>query len=151
MKDYKALSEHVIRGGSHADDRGTLRFVNDFDMSAVKRFYTICNSAEEPKRGWIMHKRETKWFFPVAGVTEVKVRGDGEQWEHCSSYVLRASEPSVLQVPPGHWFLIEQSSNRTTEQSNNQTMPPAEVMVFSNCNVGEFPNDDFRKDGHEEA
>ena len=137
------LNPKIIIGGKHEDARGTLRFCNDFDMSAVKRFYTISNSAEEPRRGWIMHKRETKWFFPVTGVTEVKVRGDGEQWKHCSSYVLSASEPSVLQVPPGHWFLIE--------QPDNQTIPPSEVMVFSNCRVGEFPNDDFRKDLHEEA
>ena len=64
---------HEIVGGSHADSRGALRFCNDFDMSPVKRFYTIANSAEQPVRGWIGHKRETKWFFPLKGATTVTV------------------------------------------------------------------------------
>ena len=122
----------LYRGGVHEDARGTVRFCNDFDMTAVKRFYTIANSAAEPKRGWIMHKRETKWFFPLRGVTEVKIRGEGEQWNVCSSFVLTADAPQVLQVPPGNWFCIEQDGT-------------AEVQVFSNCRVGEFENDDFRR------
>ena len=50
-----------------------LRFCNDFDLSAVKRFYTVANSVAEPARGWIGHKRETKWFFPLKGVTTLVV------------------------------------------------------------------------------
>lgn len=122
----------LYRGGVHEDARGTVRFCNDFDMTEVKRFYTIANSSAEPKRGWIMHKRETKWFFPLRGVTEVKISGAGEQREDCSSFVLSAEESAVLQIPPGNWFCIEQDGT-------------AEVQVFSNCRVGEFENDDFRR------
>ena len=122
----------LIRGGNHSEARGTLRFCNDFDMAEVRRFYTISNSAVEPKRGWIMHKRETKWFFPLVGVTEVKVRGDGEQWNRCSSFVLSAEESAVLRIPPGHWFCIEQDGT-------------AEVQVFSDCRLGEYKNDDYRR------
>ena len=126
------MEVEVLAGGKHEDARGSLRFCNDFDMSEVKRFYTIANSAAEPKRGWIMHKRETKWFFPLTGVTEVKVRGEGEQWDHCLSFVLSAEEPSVLRIPPGHWFCIEQDGT-------------AEVQVFSDCSLGEYENDDYRR------
>ena len=63
----------IFLGGFHADVRGSLRFCNDFDMSAVKRFYTIANSVDQPVRGWIGHKRETKWFFPLKGTTEIVV------------------------------------------------------------------------------
>lgn len=122
----------LIAGNRHEDARGALRFVNGFDMTPVKRFYTISNSVADPKRGWIMHKRETKWFFPLRGVTEVKVRGEGEQWNVQSSYVLDALSPAVLQVSPGHWFCIEQQD-------------VAEIQVFSSCRVGEFANDDFRR------
>ena len=38
------MNTELIQGGMHIDARGTLRFCNDFDMSAVKRFYTIANS-----------------------------------------------------------------------------------------------------------
>lgn len=126
----------LILGGSHTDARGKLRFCNDFDMSAVKRFYTIANSAEQLVRGWIGHKRETKWFFPLSGITTIEVEPmdlaakDAEVAK--SSVVLAADKPSVLKVEPGNWFCIKQDGN-------------AEVMVFSDCKVGGFENDDFRR------
>lgn len=121
----------LITGGMHADNRGMLRFVNDFDMTAVKRFYTIANSAEEPKRGWIMHKKETKWFFPLKGKTTIVVQSVHDSGIE-ARYVLIADNPQVLEVPPDFWFLIEQDGE-------------AEVQVFSNCRVGEFKDDDFRR------
>ena len=67
------MNTELIQGGLHTDARGALRFCNDFDMSAVKRLYTISNSAEQPVRGWIGHKKETKWFFPLRGRTVIEV------------------------------------------------------------------------------
>ena len=129
-------ASELKQGGSYADARGLLRFCNDFDMSAVKRFYTIANSAEQPVRGWIGHKRETKWFFPVKGVTEIVVEPMDLAAKNAevakSSVVLAADKPSVLKVEPGNWFCIKQDGS-------------AEVMVFSDCKVGEFENDDFRR------
>ena len=146
------MKPELIVGGSHSDVRGVLRFCNDFDMSAVKRFYTIANSAEQPVRGWIGHKKETKWFFPLKGMTtivlepmddsseehadRVEAEENGSTRSTCSTrlktYALSADMPAVLKVPPGNWFYIKQDGN-------------AEVMVFSDCKVGEFENDDFRR------
>ena len=127
---------HEIVGGTYTDSRGALRFCNDFDMSPVKRFYTISNSVEQPVRGWIGHKRETKWFFPLKGTTTVTVEpmaGETLAAEVArESFVLNSDRPSVLKVKPGNWFCIEQHDG-------------AEVMVFSDCRVGEFENDDFRR------
>ena len=139
---------NLIIGGKHEDTRGAMRFVNDFDMSEVKRFYTIANSAASPKRGWILHHRETKWFFPLRGTTTIYVESVGRVCPHTAEnknensavnlnlqpqpYILDASNPQILCVPPHHWFLIEQDGT-------------AEVQVFSNCRVNEFPNDDFRR------
>ena len=116
-----------------------MRFCNDFDMSAVKRLYTIANSEEQPVRGWIGHKRETKWFFPLKGTTTVAVEPMGGEVLAAKSakgakktFVLDSGRPSVLKVDPGNWFCIEQHDG-------------AEVMVFSDCKVGEFANDDFRR------
>lgn len=127
----------LIQGGVHTDARGALRFCNDFDMSTVKRFYTIANSAEQPVRGWIGHKRETKWFFPIKGITVIAVEGFNHEIHESheksvEEFGLNANDPKVLKVPPGNWFCIRQDGN-------------AEVMVFSDCKVGEFANDDFRK------
>ena len=146
------MNPEIIRGGSHADERGWLRFCNDFDLSAVKRFYTIANSAEQPVRGWIGHKKENKWFFPLKGETVVVVepmddsrveraeRVEGMSGEvdvsTCSTrstrFNLTAESPAVLKVPCNNWFYIEQHDG-------------AEVMVFSDCKVGEYENDDLRK------
>ena len=132
------MSPVLIQGGLHADARGSLRFCNDFDMSAVKRFYTISNSVECPLRGWIGHKRETKWFFPIKGTTIIVVEGFNHEMHESheksvDEFELNANDPKVLKVPPGNWFYIKQDGN-------------SEVMVFSDCKVGEYENDDLRKE-----
>ena len=135
------MNTELIQGGRYADARGVLRFCNDFDMSVVKRFYTIANSVEQPVRGWIGHKKETKWFFPVRGKTVIEVECFGQDLqdeqdcvgEVTAKFVLISEEPRVVKVPPGNWFCIEQDGN-------------AEVMVFSDCRVGEFEGDDFRRE-----
>ena len=132
------MSPVFIQGGLHADARGSLRFCNDFDMSAVKRFYTISNSVECPLRGWIGHKRETKWFFPIKGTTIIVVEGFNHEIhesheKRVDEFELNANDPKVLTVPPGNWFCIKQDGR-------------AEVMVFSDCKVGEYENDDLRKE-----
>lgn len=130
------MKSELIVGGEHSDARGVLRFCNDFDMSAVRRFYTIANSVEQPVRGWIGHKRETKWFFPLKGKTTIALEpmdcSRAETARHREELVLDADKPSVLKVEPGNWFCIKQDGN-------------AEVMVFSDCRVGEFKDDDFRR------
>ena len=127
-------SPSVIKGGVHVDARGVVRFCNDFDMSSVKRFYTISNNQGQPVRGWIGHKRETKWFFPLKGTTFITVYQMCEST--CSTpptlFNLSAGTPAVLKVPGGNWFCIEQHDG-------------AEVMVFSDCSVGEYEDDDLRK------
>ena len=54
-----------IVGGTYADSRGVLRFCNDFDMSAVKRFYTIANSAACARVDWPQERDEV--VLPVEG------------------------------------------------------------------------------------
>ena len=121
----------VIKGGVHVDARGALRFCNDFDMASVKRFYTISNSPEQPVRGWIGHRKETKWFFPLKGMTAIRVEQMSDS--ACATrFELSADSPSVLKIPGGNWFCIEQHDD-------------AEVMVFSDCKIGEYENDDLRK------
>ena len=129
------MKPEFIQGGSHADSRGALRFCNDFDMSMVRRFYTIANSAAQPVRGWIGHRKETKWFFPMRGKTEILVEdfnAEEQSGRAAERFVLKAEEPKVLKVPSGNWFSIKQDGN-------------SEIMVFSNCKVGEFEDDDLRR------
>lgn len=118
------MDAYRIEGGTHTDARGTLRFCNAFDLSRIKRFYTIANSADHPQRGWILHRRETKWFFPLRGETLLSIEPEDSHLPH-QEVVLSATHPYVLCVPPGNWFLIEQDGT-------------AEVQVFSDCALGEY-------------
>ena len=42
----------IIIGGNHSDTKGTLRFNNSFDSTAIKRIYLIENSETTFVRGW---------------------------------------------------------------------------------------------------
>ena len=56
-----------ISGGLFADDRGFLRFVNDFDFSNVKRFYQVENHSRGYIRAWHGHNKESKYVYVAKG------------------------------------------------------------------------------------
>jgi len=96
-----------IQGGVAGDERGQIRFVNEFDMSLVKRFYIIKNADTELIRGWRAHRIEQRWFYVLSGsfsVGLVKI----DKWESPDpslpivNVVLNASEMRVLHVPSGY-------------------------------------------------
>ncbi len=97
----------LIEGGRHADARGTIAFVNDFDFKGVDRFYTIRSQRPHEPRGWVGHRRERKWFFAVQGTILVAVV-EPDDWQRPTTslpvqrFVLSAAKPQVLHVPPNH-------------------------------------------------
>lgn len=119
----------VIEGNIHRDERGVVRFVNDFDMTRVVRMYCI-----EPKlgvvRAWQGHKKETKWFYAVKGsfvvkVVEMKTR-------LMNQYVLTELESQVLKIPGGNYNGFEALEECSV------------LMVFSDFGLEESKRDDFR-------
>jgi dTDP-4-dehydrorhamnose 3,5-epimerase-like enzyme len=62
---------NIISGGISLDDRGQIRYVNEFDMSLIKRFYIIKNRDTELIRGWRGHKIEHRWFYVLSGTFEI--------------------------------------------------------------------------------
>jgi dTDP-4-dehydrorhamnose 3,5-epimerase len=66
----------VLTGNLHVDDRGEVGFVNDFDFSGVKRFYSVSNHRQGFIRAWHGHKVTKK--------------------------VISARKPSVLYIPAGY-------------------------------------------------
>lgn len=124
-------------GKAFRDERGTVRFANGFDMACVRRLYCLRNAAEAPFRGWVAHKVEQKWLFPVSGVTAVYlVKVDNFDQPSPALAVdvvtLDGESPAVLHVPGGYAIGVERQS------------PGAEVMVFSDCLLGEWPDDVWR-------
>ena len=120
----------LFTGNTHTDLRGTVRFVNDFDMTQVVRMYCI-----EPKvgviRAWQGHKHETKWFYAVKGSFLVKTIN--MNLKEKMEYQLIDLEPKVLEISGGHYngfVSLEEGSV---------------LMVFSDFELVDSKRDDFRE------
>ncbi|GEN72329.1 MULTISPECIES: WxcM-like domain-containing protein [Chryseobacterium] len=61
------------KGNKFEDERGIIRFNNDFDASAVKRIYMIENSQIDFVRGWQGHAIEQRWFSCIKGSFRIAV------------------------------------------------------------------------------
>ena len=125
-----------IQGGIAKDHRGQIRFVNDFDMTQVKRFYIIKNADTELVRGWRAHRMEQRWFYVLSGafaVDLVKI----DNWEQPSPEldverrVLRASDQQVLHVPVGYGTAFQALE------------PESELLVFADFAIDNAKNDDY--------
>jgi len=97
----------LIPGGVSSDDRGRVFFANGLDLSNCRRFYFVENFAVGTVRAWHAHRHERKWVMAVSGAALaccVKI----DDWDTPSAdtqvdrFVLDASGPSVLSVPPGY-------------------------------------------------
>ncbi len=136
MKENKPF---LIDGGSYRDDRGVVSFVNDFDLSVVKRMYFSENANTNIIRAWQGHQIESRWFFCVAGSFDVRLVAI-DDWENPSDklrvlkYALRNNSTQVLYIPPGY-----ANGFRALEENSK-------LLIFSDYLMGEIPNDQIRFD-----
>ncbi|TDQ73512.1 WxcM-like domain-containing protein [Sphingobacterium yanglingense] len=126
----------TIKGGIASDHRGSIRFVNEFDMTQVKRFYSIRNADVELVRGWRAHRIEQRWFYVLSGsfvLDLVKI----DDWDNASATlpverrILREEEGEVLHVPVGYGTAFQ-----AMEEG-------AELLVFADHGIEHAPNDDY--------
>ncbi|HOW43043.1 MAG TPA: dTDP-4-dehydrorhamnose 3,5-epimerase family protein [Candidatus Omnitrophota bacterium] len=129
----------LIQGEVFVDDRGSVSFVNGFDLSQVKRFYAVANHRMNFVRAWHGHKKESKYVFAAAGsalVAAVRI----DNWEKPSRelpvqrFVLSATKPSILYIPAGY-------ANGFMNLSED-----ARLIFFSTSTLEESKSDDFRFD-----
>jgi len=77
----------ILNGGIFVDDRGPIRFVNDFDFKNVKRFYQVENHERGFIRAWHGHKKEGKYVYVARGSAWIGVINmetlDNPHWKHC--------------------------------------------------------------------
>jgi dTDP-4-dehydrorhamnose 3,5-epimerase len=128
-----------IPGGKAFDDRGSLTFINDLDLTQFKRFYIVENHSKGFIRAWHGHKKEAKAVVVVSGaalVAAVKV----DNWDSPSEnlkierVVLSAEKPGALLIPAGY-----ANGFMTLTES-------AKVMFFSTSSLEESAGDDIRFD-----
>ena len=128
----------IINGGSHSDERGTLRFNNSFDATNIKRMYVIENKKNTFVRAWQGHRIEQRWFSVLQGSFKIGLIAI-DHWENPSKklqaevFVISPDTFDVLHVPKGYV-----SSIQSLEEGSK-------LLVMSDYLLGEI-QDEYRFD-----
>ena len=121
---------YLVEGGHYTDERGVVRFVNDFDMLRLTRMYSI-ESNPDVIRAWQGHQFETIWFFVAKGIFLVKTIEIGTNIKKV--FRLSCNGSAVLCIPGGHF-------NGLVALEEHSVM-----MVFSDVDLSISKNDDLRQ------
>jgi dTDP-4-dehydrorhamnose 3,5-epimerase-like enzyme len=121
----------VLNGGIAVDDRGSLRFVNDFNFGDVKRFYQVENHRLGFIRAWHGHKKEGKYVYVSSGTALIGVVN--METEEIQKFVISAKQPKVLFIPPNHYNGFKNLEENTS------------VIFFSTTTLEESLGDDIRQ------
>jgi dTDP-4-dehydrorhamnose 3,5-epimerase-like enzyme len=121
----------ILNGGIAIDDRGSLRFNNDFNFEGVKRFYQVENHERGFIRAWHGHKKEGKYVYVAKGSAWIGVV-DMETFNN-ERFVLSDKSPKILFIPPGNY-----NGFQTLEEGTI-------ILFFSTSTVEESKDDDYRK------
>lgn len=125
----------LIKGGVAVDDRGEVRFVNDFNFAGVKRFYQVENHEPGFIRAWHCHVNEGKYVYVAQGsilLGAAPFANDQLDALQGKKYILSATNPSVLYIPPAHG-----NGFMTLEKDTI-------VLFFSTSTLEESQYDDIR-------
>ena len=122
----------IINGGIAVDDRGDVRFVNDFDFKNVKRFYHVSNHRRGFIRAWHGHKKEGKYVYVSSGSALIGVVN--MESNEISKFVLSSKSPKILWIPAGNYNGFKSLEENTS------------ILFFSTTTLDESLGDDIRKD-----
>lgn len=124
-------------GGLAVDDRGSLKFINGFDLATFKRFYVVENHNAGFVRAWHGHKHEAKAVVCLKGaaiVAGVKI----DNWAEPSKdllverFVLSETKFGALHIPAGYANGFKTLSSDTV------------LMFLSSSTLEESASDDIR-------
>ena len=133
------MNYHEIAGEVFKDQRGSLFYINDFDMSPIKRFYIIENDESKPIRAWHGHKTESKWFYAIKGSFKIGlVKPDN--WENPSpnleveTILLKEIDHKIIHIPAGYanGFISLEKGSR--------------LLIFSDTEVAKSNDDNIKFD-----
>lgn len=127
----------IIKGSSFLDQRGSIRFVNEFHFEGVKRFYSINHPDPGVIRAWQGHQLEKKYFYPLAGrfvVAWVKIDDFNAPSKSLipEYHILSAQNSEILSVPKGY------------ANGLKALEPNSELMVFSNLDLNDSVKENIR-------
>jgi len=122
----------LIEGKIAADDRGTVKFVNDFNFEGVKRFYQVENHRRGFIRSWHCHRLEGKYVYVVTGAALIGVVEFEKDDAIPQKFVLCEELPKVLWIPPGY-------GNGFMSLRDN-----TKIIFYSTSTMEETKGDDIR-------
>ena len=108
----------IITGGVHIDKRGELKYNNSFNMSLVKRFYSISIKNKFSFRRWQGHKIEQRWFSALSGSFRIKLIFV-DDWNKSNSEIeyikfdLSSKALDILHIPSGYLTSIQATSDNS--------------------------------------
>jgi len=126
----------TIKGGIAVDDRGSLRFVNDFNFEGVKRFYQVENHRRGYIRAWHGHKKEGKYVWLASGsalIGIVPLDAKPGDISATKKFVLSDKSPSILWIGPGHYNGFMNLEENT------------KIIFYSTSTIDEAKDDDIRQ------
>jgi dTDP-4-dehydrorhamnose 3,5-epimerase len=126
------MSTKILNGGIAVDDRGSVRFVNDFNFENVKRFYQVENHGRGFIRAWHGHKKEGKYVYVTSGSALIGVVN--METEEVSKFILSDKSPKVLWIPPGNYNGFKSLEENT------------KIIFFSTSTIEESLGDDIREE-----
>ncbi|MFH1583269.1 MAG: dTDP-4-dehydrorhamnose 3,5-epimerase family protein [Candidatus Falkowbacteria bacterium] len=121
---------HLVSGGQNVDERGIVRFVNDFNFKNVKRFYQVENHKRGFIRAWHGHKTEEKYVYVAKGAA--LVGAVNLETEEVQKFFLSSENPRVLWIPANN------ANGFMTLEENTI------VIFFSSLSIEEAKQDDIR-------
>jgi dTDP-4-dehydrorhamnose 3,5-epimerase len=133
----------TIAGAIATDDRGSVRFVNDFNFDGVKRFYQVQNHAQGFIRAWHAHQKEAKYVYvakgsaligavPLDHMIAVKENRESQDSNRIFKTVLSSNNPKVVYIPAGY------------ANGFKSLEPDTIIQFFSTSTLHESLGDDIR-------
>ena len=124
------MKPELMNGGLAVDDRGMVRFVNDFSFTDIKRFYQVSNHKRDYIRAWHGHNHEQKYVYVAKGTA--LVGAVNMQTEEIFKFILSDKKPCILKIPSGF-----ANGFKTLEEDT-------QILFFSTSTLQESLNDDIR-------
>ena len=124
----------IFKGGVSLDDRGYVKFNNDFDFNGIKRFYMVENHNEGFIRAWHGHIKESKYVCVISGAALIGAVSLSEKSSKPHKFTLDSSSLDILYIPKGY-------ANGFMNLKNN-----TKVIFFSDSTIKETADDDIRFD-----
>ena len=127
----------IIKGDLKSDERGNVRFINDFHFEDVKRFYQVENATQDVVRAFHAHMKEGKYVYVASGsillcaVFLDDVNNPSKE-NKVEKFILNSNNPEIVYIPPSF------------ANGFKALEPNTKVIFFSTSTLEQSLEDDYR-------